>query len=392
MSATAPTDTDRAVEFTAAVRAHLTDLPSDEVDELLDGLQADLADRLADEGELGDPLAYAEELRQAAGLPPRAENQLRPRRGLRTRARDQWIAAAERTHRFWGATPGRRGVRDFVVSLRPLWWVVRGLVVSWVLLAPSGRGIGQSIDLIAVVVACAAILLSAQWGRGLWAPNRWLVALRRTVNALAVLLVLPALMVTANQMAAPSYAETMDDPWYPLGLVKNGEQIENIFAFDCTGQPIAGVQLFDQNGQPITTLQGEASEGAEPAFGWDEKTQSNRYYLRSEFATMPSSWNVFPMSEALIGLSEDQASAERKAKPAKFPFVEVPSLGSGCPVEAGEADGADGAATNGAEAGTEPGGAADEETTGSDSARGSGAELADADADADAGASARGEG
>jgi uncharacterized membrane protein len=60
-------------EFAAAVRSALSDLGPDEADDLTDGLEADLTDRLADGDatELGDPAAYAEELRAAAGLPHR---------------------------------------------------------------------------------------------------------------------------------------------------------------------------------------------------------------------------------------------------------------------------------------------------------------------------------
>lgn len=79
----------RAAAFAAAVRERLSDLPTDEVDELLDGLQGDLTERLAESadagdvgtGELGDPEAYADELRQAAGLPSGAMRTRRRRVG-----------------------------------------------------------------------------------------------------------------------------------------------------------------------------------------------------------------------------------------------------------------------------------------------------------------------
>ena len=68
MITTTPTD-----EFAAKVREALSDLPPDELDELTDGLEADLAERAEESGlELGDPSAYAEELRAAAGYPPRS--------------------------------------------------------------------------------------------------------------------------------------------------------------------------------------------------------------------------------------------------------------------------------------------------------------------------------
>jgi hypothetical protein len=44
--------------FAAEVRLALADLPADEVEALTDGLEADLAERVAERGdELGDPVA-----------------------------------------------------------------------------------------------------------------------------------------------------------------------------------------------------------------------------------------------------------------------------------------------------------------------------------------------
>ena len=64
--------------YVLAVRAWLGDLPADEVEDLTAGMEADLAERAAESGGplgglLGQPEAYAAELRAAAGLPPRVE-------------------------------------------------------------------------------------------------------------------------------------------------------------------------------------------------------------------------------------------------------------------------------------------------------------------------------
>src|SRR3954468_1429827 len=77
---TSPLASPAVAEFAAAVRAALSDLAPDEIDELTDGLEADLTDRLADgdAADLGDPRAYAEALGPAAGLPHRPM----PRRGF----------------------------------------------------------------------------------------------------------------------------------------------------------------------------------------------------------------------------------------------------------------------------------------------------------------------
>ena len=62
------------VTFAEGVRAALADLPAEEVDDLTEGLEADLAESLAEDlrRTLPDPVAYAAELRLAAGLPGRA--------------------------------------------------------------------------------------------------------------------------------------------------------------------------------------------------------------------------------------------------------------------------------------------------------------------------------
>lgn len=225
MSAMAATHEDRASEFAAAVRVQLADLPADELDELLDGLQADLAERLADGGELGDPGLYADELRQAAGLPPRGTLDPAPqRRPLRQALREWWGETGRKAGAFLGATPARRGVRDFLVSLRPLWWVARGLVLTWVILLLIGHPYYQGLMLSfpALVLALVLVIVSVQWGRGRWVPQRWIVALRRAGSVIAAILLIPAVGVAWSAVTAPRYLEAQAAP-YPEGLVLNGE-------------------------------------------------------------------------------------------------------------------------------------------------------------------------
>ena len=62
--------------FAKAVRAELSDLPKREIQELTEGLEADLAERFAEEGpgfEIGSAAEYASELREAAGITPKPE-------------------------------------------------------------------------------------------------------------------------------------------------------------------------------------------------------------------------------------------------------------------------------------------------------------------------------
>lgn len=322
MTTTAPTHEQQASEFAEAVRERLADLPESELDELLDGLPADLAERLADGGELGDPAQYADELRQAAGLPARGELP-KVKKGVGESFRETRIELTRRAHAFWGATPARRGVRDFVLALRPLWWVARGLVLGWFL----GWWFGLPAPL-GPILSAALVLVSVQWGRGKWAPKKWLVVLRRVASVLAAVLLLPGIGLAWNSIATPNYVY-VDQPW-GYGLFANGEPINNVFAFDCAGQPLDGVQLFDQNGRPITTLDGELGSGAEPQMGWDEETQQPIRYERNGFAGFAGTWNVFPLQEAR---AEANGVHPHLAQPeaAKWPMGTTLPLSPDCP-------------------------------------------------------------
>src|SRR3954468_23529740 len=131
-------------EFATAVRSALSDLAPDEIDELTDGLEADLTDRLSDTdaAELGDPLAYAEELRAAAGLPHRPMRRAGFAAELaELRHAPKIVATAFRE--FGAEHPWLGRVRDFFVPLRPLWWVFRAVVVTALIATALGRGWGN---------------------------------------------------------------------------------------------------------------------------------------------------------------------------------------------------------------------------------------------------------
>ena len=128
MNDTTLTSAERIHAFAGAVRAQLADLPSDEVDDLVEGLVGDLTDQAADHGgeiELGDPVVYAQELRDAAGL---------PERGPGTSVKAPWhVRMAASAGRFAGrvrSTVFGAWMLDLLVALRPVWWVLRGLVLA----------------------------------------------------------------------------------------------------------------------------------------------------------------------------------------------------------------------------------------------------------------------
>jgi hypothetical protein len=130
MTAAIPTGFD-VENYVEGVRASLGDLDHPTSEELTEGLTADLTDLVADRGidALPDPEDYADELRAAAGLPPRA-TPARRTRGLAARTQ----AALDTVRQgVWRAVDSRatRVVASYVLELRPVWWCVRAQVAFW---------------------------------------------------------------------------------------------------------------------------------------------------------------------------------------------------------------------------------------------------------------------
>ena len=104
--------------FATSVRHALGDLPAQEVDDLTDGLEADLAQVYAGEHPraLPDPSAYAMELRTAAGLTVGAKAV----KGLRAEA----AGLARNARRSWDNTLQQSARRDQspASSPNPLAW------------------------------------------------------------------------------------------------------------------------------------------------------------------------------------------------------------------------------------------------------------------------------
>lgn len=328
MSTLTSPDERTAEEFAAAVRGHLSDISTDELDELLDGLAADLLERVIAGEQLGEPEAYAEELRQAAGIPPRSTTETRERKSLvavlSEWGRERWQKLGDRIE----ASTALRAIRDFLVALRPVWWIVRAAVLTWFLLLITGAPM-HSLNLISWAFGCfiALAILSVQWGRGKWVPNRALVWLRRLGTATAVVLLLPALIFVDNNLSRlidNAYYAQYEEP-YQQGLVADGRQITNIFAFDCSGQPIAAVQLFDQNGDTIST---HTPWGA--VSGWDETRGETITYAPNELTEGSKEWNAFPLNETR---HTDWVDETLPGEPAEWPFLASAPLSMNCPVD-----------------------------------------------------------
>lgn len=260
-------------EYAARVRAHLTGLPQDQVDDLTDGLEADLADALADQtvvtgidpGDLvarfGEPRDYARELRLAAGLPEPtpATGRARGPRAAGRRVAARVRAGGRRMAADLDAQPWWPPVRDFLVTLRPVWWVARAWIGYELLVLATGHRSGWvPRGFVQFLLLGGLVLLSVQWGRGRWLPRRgrWLPVV---ASVAGLVLLIPAVMLAGDGERArfgsqvayyPQYVEAaMPDD----GVWVDGMQVSNLFVYDAGGNPLTDVQVYDDRGRPVRT-------------------------------------------------------------------------------------------------------------------------------------------
>lgn len=295
-----PTETRPEVAaFVVAVKARLTDLSEEEREELVGGLEADLAELVGEKGaeSLGDPVAYAAELRSAAGLEPR-------RRASRGSARvlvRGWAGEARAWLQELVRRPRVAPVWEVLVALRPAWWVLRGWAVAQVLVAWSGGGNDWAIVpepqrsvALGLVVLAGCVALSVLVGlRRLWpgTSRGWIP--RTALLALDVVAVLAVLIAPGMQETRRDLYDAWDESAYASGPIqgiftKGGNEVVNVFAYDAAGKPLIGVQLFDQDGTPIVLRSAE-----EGSVFYD--AQGRRHATYPWFNGNAKLFNVFPL-------------------------------------------------------------------------------------------------
>ena len=296
-------DTREIADFARAVRAHLADLPATDVEELTEGLEADLAEKALEE-ELGDPAEYATELRAAAGYPVRE-------RGWMSRVRAFHGRAADLRTRV----PAVGAVLAFLVALRPVWWLARAWALYSIVFAVVRNQPARPVPatLAGWLILAAFVVLSVQWGRGRWAPTTWLRAIRTIVSIVALI----ALPISGYAIAYNAAMTNYDPPViYPHGLTLDGKRVENVFAYDAFGKPLTQVQLFDQDGNPLNIAD------ARDSIMWSDLDP--RVVFVPERVAGTNEWNVFPLStirSSELRASTDRPKASAEPRPGVPPFL-----------------------------------------------------------------------
>jgi len=321
--------------FVEEVRRHLADLDEETRDELTGGLEADLADQLADGTPLGDPASYATELRTAAGLPER----VRRRRGIGAArlTRTPGAVLDGIRDRFLGAVddPRIRPAWDLLVTLRPAWWVARAWIAVTLLDVVAGGWEAVSlVPTLAVpglgaVLLLAAVVLSTLIGSGrLWpgsGPDRSIGrrAVLLAANTAAILLPLTWSLpwpsyLTHDPFGSDGYAQAWSDVTRQ-GLLNHGHQVTDIFAYDAAGRPIPLVQLVDQDGRPLDIPLADATQ-------WDDQTGAPIVACPARNGDAPVR-NAFPFARLELA-SGGPCTVERAAgaQAPAFPLATLPPV------------------------------------------------------------------
>lgn len=298
--------TSEVEQFVAAVQSRLGDLGSEERDELLGGLEADLSDLVAERGPgaLGDPAAYADELRAAAGLAAA------PKRANRLQALDlgQLLDDAHRLgERVLDALPFDIG--GLLRAVRPAWWVVRAWVASMLAsmvifgwYVTKNAWIPTPAVLPGLVVLVVAVAFSVQMGRGRFWPGGSRNPVARLVlvalNLTAFVALFPVVGDVVGRIQGTVWEETARAYRSSAGgiIAPDGREICNVHPFDAAGNPLTGVQLFDEYGRPIDARCRYL--GQEPWMLGDVKR-----------------WNVFPQAKRAEDASVRGGFAEGSAIP-----------------------------------------------------------------------------
>lgn len=321
-------------EFARSVRAQLSDLPALDVEELTEGLEADLAERLAEDGsDLGDPVAYAAELRASAGLEAKAPlpAAVPLHRSLALKARE--TVEALRRH------PSTASLIDFLTALRPVWWVLRGWIVFGlliVLLKQEWPFFPRSF--FEFILWVALIAVSVQWGRGRWlGTGRIGTAFKATASVVAALLLLPLTVISFDSvnraLSDQSYDYASSVSPVQEGVAVDGDNVSNVFAYDCSGKPLRNVQLFDQDGRKLSV--NPFGDGYSSYY--DQERGEEIFGMPNRFASKGEGWNVFPLD--VTEESPDQAAGTDLGRlRAPLPFATVQPLLNECTPEAPKQD------------------------------------------------------
>lgn len=181
---------------------------------------------------------------------------------------------------------------EFVLSLRPAWWLLRAWVATYLLMLALGGPPAFPVPRTAVGFAVLAATVIASVWLGRRAVHRPLSGWARrgqTAGNAALAVLTPAVLVLASY--SESYLQFWyDEPYYesyPTGLYhQDGSVILNLYPYDQDGRLLEGVRIYDQDGRPVDSLE---------VWEWDDCIDAGGWYPGGPQG------NVFPRPAVFYG-------------------------------------------------------------------------------------------
>ena len=286
------------VEYVAAVRALLTDLDPDEIDDLTDDLHSHLAEIRAESEEpfadlIGTPEQFAAELRQSAGLAQATPAGLRL--GSVTRSFERIARTAERRFAPIVAHRWTRATLDFLPELRPAWWVARGYLLAGLLALMTGGRLATFLAVPSIAgssvvgfgVMVAFIVASVRFGRrhhpAPWA--RWVTVITAVLAAWVAVILFDQVSSSYVPYGYDAEPVAVDGPFVVDPFVDELLPA-NIYAVLPDGTPLDQVLLYDETGGPVNlpesgySIEFGAEYEAEPAFDESGRPVGNLFPRR----------------------------------------------------------------------------------------------------------------
>ncbi|MFV2009146.1 MULTISPECIES: HAAS signaling domain-containing protein [unclassified Micromonospora] len=246
--------------YVEQVRSALADLPDQVRGELLEDLPEHLAEVLA-EGDgtlvdrLGDPTEYAAELRTSAALDAPAATP-----GVGHRAAVAWQATRDRLGRIdrrIGPVLGYGTASEFLRSLRPSWWVLRGyLAATLFAYLAAGELVGPlpapGGSIAAGVLVLTGMTIGSVWlGRRGQRLSRWPRRATVVASALVVLCSAAFVLFPPAEEGPVVVMESNGGAAYLSPPLPSSASPLDVYVYDSQGRLIEGARLFDENGEPI---------------------------------------------------------------------------------------------------------------------------------------------
>lgn len=229
------------------VAGALADLPAEARDELLEDLPAHFAEVLEEQGgslveRLGPPATYAAELRAAAGLDAGPAGPGADRTPISVYY-DRFVAALPELDRRAGGVIGYPRATEFLLLLRPAWWVARGVCLVVLLFAADILPTDRFDDPLGWVLVAVAALVSVRIGAtGRPRMPRWAglaLTAAAVIGAVVIAVTAPGML---RQYTSQDYYPASNGPF---------DGVTNVFPVDQNGNSLENVTLYDQNGNPI---------------------------------------------------------------------------------------------------------------------------------------------